>query len=147
MLTDTKNWQVNENNGILQEAKQTRRNTGDPSSKKASSKEATEDGEAEDNEPNDMEEKEGLAGDEAAPAVADLAGSPLRDADAGARRLRAPAPVRDAVHAADGVRPEAIDAARGGYPVRYSTAEIDGVGVGGVKVLGTSGGYEETKEG
>lgn len=75
------------------------------------SEEAEEEGEAQNDEPDDMEEKERLAGDEPAAAVPDGAGSPLGDTDAGARRLRAAAPVRDAVGAADGVRPEAVDAA------------------------------------
>lgn len=87
-------------------------------------KEAAEDGEAEDDEPDDVDEEEGLAGDEAGAAVADLAEPQLRHGDPGARRLDAPAPVGHPVGAAHGVGAEAVDGTGRGGPVGGRGAEV-----------------------
>lgn len=60
-----------------------------------------------------MDQKEGLAGERARPAIANLAKSELGDLDAGAQSIGVAAPVGDAVDATNWVGPEALDGAGG----------------------------------
>lgn len=79
-----------------------------------------------------MDEEEGLTRDGAGAAIADAAEPPLRHARPGARRLVAPAPVRDPVLAAHGVGAEAADVA--------ATAAVGDGGAGVVVVVVRCGG-------
>ncbi|KAI0501079.1 hypothetical protein KFK09_019297 [Dendrobium nobile] len=75
------------------------------------SEETEEDRKPENDEPNNVDEKEGLAGYEAVSAIADLARTVLGHSHPCTSRIRAAAPVRHAVLAADGVGSEAFHGA------------------------------------
>ena len=81
------------------------------------------------NEPDNVDKKEGLAG----ATIADLAESQLGDLDAGAEGVGAAAPIGDAVDAADGVGPEAVDGAgRGHGSFSSSSSSSSAAEIGGV---------------
>ena len=79
------------------------------------------------NEPDNVDEKEGLAG----ATIADLAESQLGDLDAGAEGVGAAAPIGNAVDAADGVGPKAVDGAGRGHG-SFSSSSSSAAEIGGV---------------
>lgn len=111
--------------------------------KNGRSEKTKDDGEAEEEQPDDVDEKQRLAGHACAGAVAGLTEPSPCDTCTGAGGVRAAAPVRHAVLAANGVRSETTRRTRGRSAGRCSRARVGLGGDGGVEAESGRGKEEE----